>query len=88
VPLTVKMMKHIFLANLLGLPAISIPIGLDTNRLPFALQLTGDHWTDDQLLSLSRIIDEHYSDGKNGNLKHRPKHFYDVLGATVKQKKP
>ena len=55
--LSVKVMKHIFLANLLGLPGYSIPVGhvrseekypgdSEDLMLPVGFSLLGDHWTD------------------------------------------
>lgn len=36
--------------NLAGLPAISLPCGLDSNGLPIGLQLIGDCWQEEKLL--------------------------------------
>lgn len=38
--------------NLAGLPAISAPVGLDSNQLPVGLQLIGNYWSEAQLLSI------------------------------------
>jgi aspartyl-tRNA(Asn)/glutamyl-tRNA(Gln) amidotransferase subunit A len=39
--------------NYLGLPAISIPCGLDANRLPIGLQLAGRPFAEARLLRLA-----------------------------------
>lgn len=86
----VKMMKHIFIANFLGLPGYSIPIsGLatstngDAHRLPVALQLLGDHWQEDKLFTLSNYIEYHYanpllaSNAEEGGMKRaNPMHLH------------
>ncbi|MEO7108980.1 MAG: amidase family protein, partial [Polyangiaceae bacterium] len=36
--------RFMFLGNLTGLPAASVPVGVDANRLPIGLQLVGDAW--------------------------------------------
>ena len=59
--LSVRVMKHIFLANLLGLPGYSIPVGHVRSeekysgdpqdlQLPVGFSLLGDHWTDHKVL--------------------------------------
>ncbi len=40
-------------ANLSGNPAISLPVGLHSNGLPFGLQLIGQHFKESELLSIS-----------------------------------
>jgi Asp-tRNA(Asn)/Glu-tRNA(Gln) amidotransferase A subunit family amidase len=51
-PLVVRMMKYIFIANLLGLPGYSVPVGQVPAEadpallLPVGLHFLGDHWQD------------------------------------------
>jgi Asp-tRNA(Asn)/Glu-tRNA(Gln) amidotransferase A subunit family amidase len=51
-PLVVRMMKYIFIANLLGLPGYSVPVGQvpaeadPSLLLPVGLHFLGDHWQD------------------------------------------
>jgi aspartyl-tRNA(Asn)/glutamyl-tRNA(Gln) amidotransferase subunit A len=54
-------------ANLAGLPAISVPCGLTSNRLPIGLQLTGRRFDEPTLL---RIADAYEDDA--GWWKERP----------------
>lgn len=60
-PLVVKMMKHIFIANLLGLPGYSVPVGQVPAEgaagepgllLPVGLHLLGNHWEDHKVSDL------------------------------------
>jgi aspartyl-tRNA(Asn)/glutamyl-tRNA(Gln) amidotransferase subunit A len=56
--LVMKFMRHVFLANFLGLPSYSVPAGFarcpETNvKLPVGLQFTGLHWTEHYLLRLA-----------------------------------
>ncbi len=44
------------LANLTGLPAISLPVGVHSNGLPFGAQLIGKKFDDQYLLSFSKEI--------------------------------
>ncbi len=56
VPLVVDMMKFIFLANFLGLPAISVPVG-SIGGLPVGLQVVGNHWDEHTVLNLGRALE-------------------------------
>jgi aspartyl-tRNA(Asn)/glutamyl-tRNA(Gln) amidotransferase subunit A len=49
---TRQMCRHTFLANLVGLPAGSAPIGLDSEGLPIGLQLVADAWDEGTLIAL------------------------------------
>ncbi|MDX1957044.1 MAG: Asp-tRNA(Asn)/Glu-tRNA(Gln) amidotransferase subunit GatA [Leptospiraceae bacterium] len=44
--------------NLAGLPAISIPGGLDSNKLPIGLQITGNFFEEGKILSLAKALGE------------------------------
>lgn len=44
-------------ANIAGLPAISIPAGLDEDRLPVAIQLVGPEGSEAALIALARRLD-------------------------------
>jgi aspartyl-tRNA(Asn)/glutamyl-tRNA(Gln) amidotransferase subunit A len=44
-------------ASIAGLPAISIPAGLDGNGLPVAVQLVGPENSETALIALARKID-------------------------------
>jgi len=62
VALVMKLMRHIFLANLLGLPAIAVPIGHDEEtQLPWSMQLMGDHWSEAELLRVARVLEEKFT---------------------------
>ena len=60
--LATKLMKHIFLANFLGMPSISIPAGFgncpETGvKLPVGIQLTTLHWREYELLKIAKVFD-------------------------------
>lgn len=44
-------------ANYLGFPAVTLPIGLDSNGLPLSIQLIGAPYTEAKLLRLARAIE-------------------------------
>lgn len=46
------------LANMAGLPAVSIPAGLDVRGMPIGLQLVGPMGSDDRLVSLAKSLAE------------------------------
>lgn len=43
-------------ANLVGIPAISIPIGLDPNQLPIGLQVMGNFFQEERLLAFAQYL--------------------------------
>lgn len=70
--LVVSLMKHIFLANLLGLPALSSPIGAGRlTGLPVGLQLIGGWWEEARLLRLACALEHEYA----GDASARPAVF-------------
>jgi len=46
------------MANLAGVPAISIPAGLDSEGLPIGVQFTTDHFSEDRLLQIARHVEK------------------------------
>jgi Asp-tRNA(Asn)/Glu-tRNA(Gln) amidotransferase A subunit family amidase len=61
--LSILTMRFAQMANFLGLPAYSIPVGLiesDTVKLPVGFQVMGNHWDDDKLIRIARSFDAHY----------------------------
>ena len=44
--------------NLAGLPAISIPAGLNEKGLPLGLQLIGRPWEEGNILNLANVMED------------------------------
>ncbi|KAM0932199.1 putative hydrolase [Dioscorea sansibarensis] len=70
------LMRFIIAANLLGLPAISVPVGHDKHGLPIGLQLIGRPWGEATILRAASAIEELCSRTRN-----RPSTFYDILSS-------
>lgn len=49
---TQEMCRYNFLGNLTGLPAATMPVGLDPNGLPIGLQIVGDAWDEPSVLAV------------------------------------
>jgi len=45
-------------ANLAGIPGISVPCGLSSERLPIGFQLLGPYWSEDQLLKFAHAYEQ------------------------------
>ncbi|TQE02587.1 hypothetical protein C1H46_011821 [Malus baccata] len=71
---TGDLMRFVIAGNLLGLPAISVPIGYDKQGLPIGLQLIGRPWGESSILRLASAIEELCAKSKK-----RPVQYFDVL---------
>lgn len=67
-----ELMRYIIPGNLIGLPAISFPVGYDANGLPIAMQAMGRHWQEHVLLRVANVAEKLVS-------RKRPQVFYDNL---------
>lgn len=56
-PLLDGMCRYAFLANLTGLPAISVPVGTDGDGMPVGLQLLGDAWDEACVLQAAATLE-------------------------------
>jgi aspartyl-tRNA(Asn)/glutamyl-tRNA(Gln) amidotransferase subunit A len=45
-------------ANLAGVPGISVPCGLSSERLPIGFQLIGPYWSEDRLLNIAHAYEQ------------------------------
>jgi aspartyl-tRNA(Asn)/glutamyl-tRNA(Gln) amidotransferase subunit A len=45
-------------ANLAGIPGISVPCGLSSDRLPIGLQLLGPYWSEGNLFRLAHAYQQ------------------------------
>ena len=41
-----------------GLPTVSLPIGWSADGLPLCAQLTGEHWCEDDLLTVAAMLED------------------------------
>jgi aspartyl-tRNA(Asn)/glutamyl-tRNA(Gln) amidotransferase subunit A len=56
-PLLHEVCRYAFLANLTGLPAISVPVGADRDGIPVGLQLIGDAWDEACVLQVAAMLE-------------------------------
>jgi len=45
-------------ANLAGIPALSVPAGLDSNGLPIGLQIMGNHFEEQKILNIAAAVED------------------------------
>ncbi len=45
-------------ANLAGIPALSIPVGLDSNGLPIGIQIMGNHFHEQRILNIAAALED------------------------------
>ncbi|CAN6821657.1 unnamed protein product, partial [Brassica oleracea] len=55
---TAYLMRFVVAANLLGFPAISVPVGYDKEGLPIGLQIMGRPWAEATVLALAAAVEE------------------------------
>nr|GEX23106.1 fatty acid amide hydrolase isoform X1 [Tanacetum cinerariifolium] len=70
---TGNMMRFILAGNLLGLPAISVPVGYDKQGLPIGLQIIGRPWGEATILRLAAAFEGLRTETK------KPLSYFDVL---------
>lgn len=51
---------YTILANLAGIPALTLPLGEHSNGMPFGIQVLGPRFADDKLLSFGKYLFEKY----------------------------
>lgn len=74
-PLVYQVMRFVPLANFLGLPAMSMPIGYeDDTGLPIGFQLLGDAWEETKLIQIASVL-EIYQE----RTAPKPENYFDVL---------
>ncbi|BAT86942.1 Fatty acid amide hydrolase [Vigna angularis] len=71
-----NLMQFVVPANLLGFPAISVPIGYDKEGLPIGLQIMGGPWAEATILRVASAVEK-----LCGESKKKPASYYDVLKA-------
>jgi len=54
-----EMMRFVFPGNLTGCPAISFPVGYDSNGMPIGMQAMGRHWEEHLLLRVAYNAELH-----------------------------
>ncbi|KAK9018875.1 hypothetical protein V6N11_033920 [Hibiscus sabdariffa] len=72
--ITGYLMRFIIAGNLLGLPALTVPVGYDKQGLPIGLQLIGRPWGEATILRLASAIEELCAKSRK-----KPASFYDIL---------
>lgn len=69
-----RLMRYAFIANITGLPAITVPAGFSANGLPIGVQIMG-HWYDDGLL----VRIGHALESNTAPVLKKPHIYYDIL---------
>jgi aspartyl-tRNA(Asn)/glutamyl-tRNA(Gln) amidotransferase subunit A len=75
-----KLMRYASVYNMIGAPAVSVPVGYDESNLPIGLQLAADHWDEHTLLRLSNVAEQAVA-------RRAPSVYFDVLGNALNSKK-
>jgi len=45
-------------ANLAGIPALSVPAGLDSSGLPIGIQIMGNHFEEQKILNIAAAVED------------------------------
>jgi len=78
---TTELMRYAFLGNLLGLPAIVVPVGQDSNNLPIGLQFMSSAWNEALTLRVAHATEDSVLTSTSPALKamKQPQIYYDLL---------
>ena len=76
------LMRFIFLANLLGMPGLTMPVGYDAAGLPIGFHLLADQWDEAELLRTAHALELALA---RAGVPARPPaaHFADILRAAA-----
>lgn len=64
--------RHVFLANLTGIPAMTVPVGYSMEGLPISLQIMGAWWKESTILRVGRFAEKCLQ-------KRKPGVYYELL---------
>ncbi len=53
----VEAMKPLVMANLLGLPALAVPVGRNAEGMPLSVQVVGRPWCEEQVMAVGKEIE-------------------------------
>jgi Asp-tRNA(Asn)/Glu-tRNA(Gln) amidotransferase A subunit family amidase len=67
-----ELMRFATMANLTGLPALSIPVGYDDKGLPIGMQFIGKAWEEAMLFRLAKVVE-------SGVKNRKPSRWYQIL---------
>jgi aspartyl-tRNA(Asn)/glutamyl-tRNA(Gln) amidotransferase subunit A len=68
--------------NAAGLPAVSIPVGFDSDGMPLGVQVIGRAGNDEQILALAATLEDHFSVA-NPRLSHPEEEVIERLDARM-----
>ena len=70
-----RLMRFVYLANLAGIPGVTVPVGMNSEGLPIGLQLMGNGNCDGHLLRVAYSLEKQVSSKMT-----KPKIYFDILG--------
>lgn len=85
---TVQSMVYIFLANLTGVPALTVPVGYvdpdqGEGKMPVGLMAMGEWGAEEDLLQFAKEAEEYLHETYDGG-RRRPQTWFDVLAESAK----
>lgn len=88
--MTLKHMMYVFLANITGTPALTVPVGYvdpvqGTGKIPVNLMALGEWGSEEQLLAWASEAEKYLDEVVEGG-RRRPAGWVDVLAAAKTQK--
>jgi Asp-tRNA(Asn)/Glu-tRNA(Gln) amidotransferase A subunit family amidase len=52
-----EVMRYVIPGNLVGLPALTFPVGYDAKGLPISMQVMGRHWQEHVLFRVASVVE-------------------------------
>lgn len=73
-------MRFSWYGNMIGVPGVSVPAGINAQGLPLAVQVQAAHWDEDLMLRVAHAVEQQHAAEQK-----KPQVYFDILANAKKQ---